>query len=97
MDLQETYSQKIKAEMELAQGKLAEFKTQPRSLTNEDRIKHIKRIEELEQRVVNVMAKWQELSRAHDGDVCRQMKGFAESTWKALQHEIHEAITDVQS
>lgn len=96
MNTQEAYRQKIEAELNLAQGKLAEFKTQPRSLTAEDRVRHIRRIEELEQRVVVAKAKWRELDGASD-DIWHQMKGGAESTWKALQDEIEEAITDVQS
>jgi hypothetical protein len=96
MNTQEAYRQKIEAELDLARAKLAEFKTQPRSLTAEDRIQHIRRIEELEQRVVAAKAKWQELAGASD-DVWHQMKAGAESTWKALQDEIEEAITDVQS
>jgi len=96
MNAQEAYKQKIETELELAQAKLAKFKAQPRSLTAEDRIQHIRRIEELEQRVVAARAKWQELDRA-DEDAWHQMKGNAESTWKALQDEIEEAITDVQS
>lgn len=96
MNTQEAYRQKIEAEFELAQAKLAEFKTQPRSLTAADRIQHIRRIEELEQRVVATRAKWQELDRAGE-DAWHQIKGNAESTWKALQDEIEAAITDVQS
>jgi len=96
MNTQEAYRRKIEAELDLAQAKLAEFKTQPRSLTAGDRIQHIRRIEELEQRVVAAKAKWQELAGASD-DVWHQMKGGLESTWKALQDEIEEAVTDVQS
>jgi len=93
---QEAYRQKIEAELELAQAKLAEFKAQPRSLTAEDRIQHIRRIEDLEQRVAATRAKWRELDGA-DEDAWRQTKGNTESTWKALQDEIEEAITNVQS
>lgn len=97
MNSQKDYSQKIKAEIELAQGKLAEFKTQPRSLTVEDRIQHIRRIEELERRIVDVRAKWNELEGARDDHMWRQMRGYVENIWKVLQDEIHETITDVQS
>jgi hypothetical protein len=97
MNPQVAHCLKIEAEMELSQGKLADFKTQPRSLTIEDRVKHIRRIEELELQIVDVRAKWHELDGARDDDILRQMRGDVESTWKALQHEIHETITDVQS
>ena len=97
MNSQKDYSQKIKAEIELAQGKLAEFKTQQRSLTVEDRIQHIRRIEELERRIVDVRAKWNELEGARDDHMWRQMRGYVENIWKVLQDEIHETITDVQS
>ena len=96
MNTQEAYRQKIEAELALAQAKLVAFKAQPRSLTTENRTVHIRRIEELEQRVVATRAQWQELTEA-DEDTWHQMKGSAQSTWKALQDEIEEAITNVQS
>jgi len=96
MNTQEAYRQKIEAELELAQAQLAEFKAQPRSLTIENRAQHIKRIEELEQRVVATRAQWQDLKGA-DEDTWHRVKDSAESTWKALQDEIEKAITDVHS
>lgn len=95
MNPRENYRQKIAADMEQAQNKLAEFKAQPRSLTAEDRVKHIRHIEELEQRVVNARGKWQKVGDSDDA--WGRMQGDAESLWKALQDEIHETITDVQS
>lgn len=96
MNAQEAYRQKIEAELALAQDQLAAFKAQPRSLTTENRTLHIRRIEELEQRVDATRAQWQELEGTGE-DTWHQMKGNAESTWKALQDEIEEAITNVQS
>lgn len=91
---QTAYRQKIEAELELVQAQLADFKTQPRSMTAEDRIRHVKRMEALEQRVVDARAQWQALDDA-DEDVWDQMKGNAESVWKSLQDEIQKAIAEV--
>jgi len=91
---QTAYRQKIEAELELVQAQLADFKTQPRSMTAEDRIRHVKRMEALEQRVVDARAQWQALDDA-DEDVWDQMKGNAESVRKSLQDEIQKAIAEV--
>jgi hypothetical protein len=91
---QTAYRQKIEAELELVQAQLADFKTQPRSLTVEDRIRHVKRMEALEQRVVDAKAQWQALDAA-DEDVWDQMKDNAEGVWKALQDEIQKAIVEI--
>jgi len=91
---QAAYRQKIEAELELVQAQLAEFKTQPRSMTIEDRARHVKRMEALEQRVVAAKAQWRALDDA-DEDVWDQMKNNAENVWKALQDEIQTAIAEV--
>ena len=79
MDTKEAYRQKIWAELKLAQAKLTEYKTRPKSLTTEDRIKQNRRIEELEQRVAATTARWQELDGAGEV-VWHQMKDSVEGT-----------------
>ena len=93
MNTQEAYKQKIATELELAQAKLTAFKNKPESLTIADRISQNKHIEELEQRVVAAKAKWRQLDGAGEDD-WHQMKDSLNGTWKALQNEIEEAITE---
>ena len=98
MNAQETqaaYRQKIEAELALVQAQLAEFKDQPRSLTAEDRAKHIHRMEALEQRFADAKVQWRQALDGADEDVWNQMKNRAESVWKGLQDEIQKTIAEV--
>jgi hypothetical protein len=98
MNAQETqaaYRQKIEAELALVQAQLAEYKTQPRSLTAEDRAKHVHRMEALEQRFAEAKAQWRQALDGADEDVWNQMKHRAEGVWKGLQDEIQKTIAEV--
>ena len=98
MNAQETqaaYRQKIEAELALVQAQLAEYKDQPRSLTAEDRAKHIHRMEALERRFADAKAQWRQALDGADEDVWNQMKHRAEGVWKGLQDEIQKAIAEV--
>lgn len=94
-EAQAAYRQKIEAELELVEAQLAEYKTQPRSLTVEDRAKHIHRMEALEQRVADAKAQWRRALDGADEDVWNQMKHNAEGVWKGLQDEIQKTIAEV--
>ena len=95
MNTKEASWRQIGAALEQAQSKLNEFKAEPRSMTIEDRLKHVRRLGELEQRVAAARSQWQELDGAEE-DVWRQMQDSLEGTWKALQEEIEEAIVEVR-
>ncbi len=90
MSTKEAYKQKIEAELELAQAKLAEFKAQAKSSAADARIKHAKQVEELEQKVDATKAKLKELGEASD-DAWEQLKVGVESAWGALSAAIRNA------
>ena len=90
MSTKEAYKQKIEAELELAQAKLAEFKAQAKIATADARIKHAKQADEIEQRVGATKAKLKELSEA-SGDAWEQLKDGVESAWGALSVAIQNA------
>jgi hypothetical protein len=92
---QAAYRQKIEAELALVQAQLAEFKDQPRSLTAEDRAKHVHRMEALERRFADAKAQWRQALDGADEDVWNQMKHRAEGVWKGLQDEIQKTIAEV--
>lgn len=95
-EVQAAYRQKIEAELKLIQVQLTEFKTQPRSLTVEDRAGHIRRMEALEQRVADAKAQWRHALDCTDEDAWDQLKNRAERVWKELQDEIKKVIAEVQ-
>jgi VIT1/CCC1 family predicted Fe2+/Mn2+ transporter len=90
MSTKEAYKQKIEAELELAQAKLAEFKAQAKSSAADARIKHAKQVDELEQKVDTTRAKLKELGEASD-DAWEQLKVGVESAWGALSAAIRNA------
>ncbi|MFY9941542.1 MAG: hypothetical protein WAK57_05150 [Desulfobacterales bacterium] len=87
MNTKEAYKQKMEAEMELAQAKLAEFKAQAKSFAADMQIKHAKQVDELEEKVGDTKARLHELAEASD-DVWEQFKDGVESAWGALSAAI---------
>jgi hypothetical protein len=92
MSTKEAYKQKIKAELELAQAKLAEFKAQAKSSAADARIKNAKQVDELEQKINATKSKLRELGEA-SGDGWEQLKVGVESAWGALSTAIRNAAT----
>ena len=90
MSTKEAYKQKIEAELELAQAKLAEFKAKAKSSAADTRIKYSKQVDELEQKVDATKVKLKELSEASD-DAWEQLKVGVESAWDALSTAIRNA------
>jgi mevalonate kinase len=90
MSTKEAYKQKIEAELELAQAKLAEFKAQAKSSAADARIKYAKQVDELEQKVDVTKAKLKELGEASD-DAWEQLKDGVESAWATLSAAIRNA------
>jgi hypothetical protein len=90
MSTKEAYKQKIEAELELAQAKLAEFKAQAKIFTADARIQHAKQVDEIEQRVGATKAKLKEMGEASE-DAWEQFKDGVESAWGALSAAIRNA------
>ena len=89
MSTKEAYKQKIEAELELAQAKLAEFKAQAKISTADARIKHAKQVEEIERRVRASKAKLKELGETSEG-AWEDLKDGVESAWGALSAAIRK-------
>lgn len=90
MSTKEAFKQKIEAELELAQAKLAEFKAQAKSSAADARIKNAKQVDELEQKINATKGKLKELGEASD-DAWEQLKVGVESAWSALSIAIRNA------
>ena len=83
MSKKEAYKQKIEAEVELAQAKLAELKAQAKIATADARIKYARQIGELEQNIDAAKAKLKELGEAGE-NAWEHLKGGVESVLGAL-------------
>lgn len=95
MNTKDAYTQKIEAELELVQAKLAEFKARAKSLTADARIQHANQVDDLEQRVDSMKAKLKELGNASE-DAWEQLKGGVENTWAVLQSAVQNIATNLK-
>ena len=90
MSTKEAYKQKIEAELELAQAKLAKLKARAKSSAADARIKNAKQVNELEQKFDATKTKLKELGEASD-DAWEDLKGGVESAWGALSAAFRNA------
>ena len=82
MSTKEAYKQKIEAELELVQAKLAEFKAQAKISTADARIRHAKQLKDIEQKVGATKAKLKELGAAR-----RMLGSNSRTVWRV--HGVH--------
>jgi len=92
MSSKEVYQQKIEAELELVQAKLAEFKARAKSLTADARIRHARQVDDLEQKVDTTKAKLKELGEAGEAN-WEQLKDGVEHIWGTLQSTLHDTVS----
>ncbi len=91
MDTQEAFKQKVEAEVELAQAKLAELKAQAKSSVADAQIKYAEQAAELEQKVEATKAKLKEVSEA-GAEGRERLKGGMESAWSSLSTAVRDTI-----
>ena len=89
MSTKKAYKQKIEAEVELAQAKLAELKAKAKISTADARIKYTKQVDELEQKVDATKAKLKELGEASE-DAWEHLKDGVESSWGVLSAAVRD-------
>ena len=95
MSTKEAYRQKIEAEVELAQAKLAELKAQAKSTTADVRIKYAKQVDELERKADATKAKLKELGEASE-DAWEHLKGGVDSAWGALSAAVRDTAAKIK-
>lgn len=96
MSTKEAYKQKIEAELELAQAKLAELTAQAKISTADVRIAYAKQIDELEQGIDTTKAKLKELGEAGD-EAWEQLKEGVESGWSTIRAAVHGAAAKLKA
>jgi hypothetical protein len=89
MSTKEAYKQKMEAELDLAQAKLAELKAQAKSFAADAHIKYAKQFEELEHGVDTTKAKLKELGNAAE-DNWERFKDGVESAWGKVGAAFHD-------
>lgn len=91
MTTKEVYKQKVEAELELAQAKLAELKARAKNAAADTRIAYGEQVDELEKKFDATKLKLKELGEASDG-AWEHLKGGVESAWHILSTAVHDAV-----
>ena len=91
MDTKEAFKQKVEAEVELSQAKLAELKAHAKSSAADARIKYAVHIEELEKNMEATKARLKELGEASE-ESWERLKEGAEDSWKTLSLAVRDAV-----
>lgn len=89
MSMKEVYKQKIEAEMELSQAKLAELRAKAKSSVADARVKYAKQLDDLELGIEATKAKLKELGEANE-DAWEHLKAEIESAWGALRNGVRD-------
>lgn len=87
----EAYKEKIEAEVDLAQAKLAELKAQAKSSAADAHMKYDDQIDKLQQKVDDTRGKLKELGEAGE-DSWEQLKDGIEHTWNDLNSAVRNAV-----
>jgi hypothetical protein len=91
MSAKEAYKQKIQAELDLAQAKLAELKARAKTEVADSRVKYARQVEDLEQKLDTAKAKLKELGEAGE-DAWERVKDGVENAWGALSAAIRDSV-----
>jgi chromosome segregation ATPase len=89
MSSKEAYKQKIEAEVELAQARLAELKGKVKNSAADARIEYEDQIEDLEQKIDATNAKLKELGEASE-HAWENLKDGVESAWSTLSRAVKD-------
>lgn len=89
MSAKDAYKQKVEAEVELAQAKLAEIKARAKGYAADARIEYARQVGELEDNVERMRAKLQKLGEAND-DAWEHLKGEVEAAWDKLKVDLRD-------
>jgi hypothetical protein len=90
MSSRDAYKQKLEAEIELAQAKLAELKAHAKNLAADARIKYEGMIDDLEKLLDSTKTKLRELGSSTEG-AWEQLKGGVESAWIEFRTSLGKA------
>ncbi len=91
MSTKDAYIESIDSELELVEARLAEFKAQKKQLDAYARVRHARRVEDLQKKTDSTRAKMKELAEANDNALEELMDGM-ENSWKDLQSTLENTV-----
>ncbi|MGZ5207994.1 MAG: sll1863 family stress response protein [Sulfuricurvum sp.] len=92
MSTKEAYKQKIEAELELVQAKLAELKAEAKSAGADVQIKYSEQVNKLERMTDATKEKLKELDAASEAS-WEQLKQGVESAWDTLSNAVQDTVS----
>ncbi len=95
MSTLDAYKQKVEAELELAQLKLATLKAEAGNAAADAQIKYAEQIDHLEHGVAATKAKLSELATASE-EAWEHLKDDAESAWQSLSTAVKNATAKLK-
>ena len=95
MSTKEAYKQKVEAEVELAQAKLAELRAVAKGCAADARIKYDQQIEELEQKVDTTKTKRKALADAGE-DAWEHLKDGVDNAWSTLSKAVKDSAAKLK-
>jgi dGTP triphosphohydrolase len=95
MSTKEAYKQKVEAEVELAQAKLAEMRAVAKGCAADARIKYDQQIEELEQKVDTTKTKLKALADAGE-DAWEDLKDGVDNAWSTLSKAVKDTAAKLK-
>lgn len=95
MSTKEAYKQKVEAEVELAQAKLAELRAVAKGCAADARIKYDQQIEELEQKVDTTKTKLKALADAGE-DAWEHLKDGVDNAWSTLSKAVKDTAAKLK-
>jgi hypothetical protein len=93
MTNREAYKQKLQAELEGAEAKIAQLRAAAKSRSADAQLDFNRRVAQLEDKLAAAKARLGELGSATD-DAWEQMKAGAESAWQSLTESMRDALGD---
>lgn len=90
MSTKKAYKEKVEAELDLVEAKLAELKAEAKNSAADVHIKYAEHTDKLEQMIITTKAKLKELDDARE-DAWEHLKEGVESAWDTLSAAVQEA------
>lgn len=90
MSTRDAYKQKMEAELEAAQAKLAELKARAKSAGADAQLEASRRMDELEKGVESAKAKLKELGESSE-EAWEKLKDGIDNAWSALSTSVRDA------
>ncbi|MCL4795109.1 MAG: hypothetical protein KJZ84_21705 [Bryobacteraceae bacterium] len=93
MTNREAYKQKLEAELEVVEAKIAQLRATAKSKSADAQVEYNRRVEQLEEKLDAAKARLGEIADATE-ETWESMKAGVESAWTSITESVKEAFTD---